>query len=147
MPAKENPQAGRGQRTVVLADNRHYTAAPSSKQPANEPVAPPTATPVHRGSSCDLCKEAFAGDPSWTTVLWEHEHEPGRGRNVFFAHKDCLYRNYQIDRLYVFCGGGAWFDRKNQLASIDRLLSWDALSTAERLAVGRYRAFCGGGAR
>jgi hypothetical protein len=96
-----------------------------------------------RGLWCDVCGRRFAGDPGETTVLWEKDtfrREAAPGPEVLFLHIGCITE--AIDRAYVYCGGGAWSARQDQIDSVDHLLMQETLLYQDGKACERYREFC-----
>jgi hypothetical protein len=96
-----------------------------------------------RGLRCDVCGRRFAGDPDYSTVLWEKDtdgREPAPGPEVLFLHKACLTE--ATDRAYVYCGGGAWSAKQDQIDSVDHLLMQETLLYQDGKALERYREFC-----
>lgn len=90
---------------------------------------------MKRGQFCDVCGDSFAGSSGRTTCLWDRvDGQPG----VVFSHKSCVM--HWLDGEYIFCGGGAWMAKEDQLSSIDRIAKEEG--AACRDACMRYREFC-----
>jgi hypothetical protein len=93
-----------------------------------------------RGLKCDKCGMRFAGSPDSTTVMWDPEDEQVQRPQVVFLHKTCVTE--ELDRAYLYCGGGAWFSTQDQVASLGRILARRSLLYSDGKAVERYRTFC-----
>lgn len=99
--------------------------------------AKPEIVEMPRGTVCDVCRRPFVGDPAATVAFWDRVAEAGAGASLAFVHKRCAIG---VDSDFIFCGGGAWFSRRHQFASL-RGLARRPLWHADAAALDQYRQF------